>query len=103
MPCSGGLGGAAFTTRASPRPTLQSGSNSTSYSFQTVAAFNGVNRGEVGSKSTTGSGQTNDHVNSGGFQRMLISAPNSTSYGYGEQAFLDDNGAWQYCPRRGWG
>ena len=62
MPCSGGSGG---VYNASLTATdYQSGSNSTSYSFQTVAAFNGVDWGEVGSKGTTGSGQTNDHVNS---------------------------------------
>jgi hypothetical protein len=75
-------------------PDQQNGSNSTSYSFQTTAAFNGLDWSETGTKTTSGSGGASDQISesSGG---ASCSASNSTSFSYTEHDVLDGNGTWQ--------
>ena len=94
----------------------QSGSNDTSYSFQTYAAFNGIDWSETGEKIATGSGGTTDAF-SASASGLTFSPPSetgpymngvtvpggsasvtgtsSTSYNYRQYAYLDDNGVWQ--------
>ena len=94
----------------------QSGSNDTSYSFQTYAAFNGIDWSETGEKIATGSGSTTDSF-SASASGLTFSPPSetgpymngvtvpggsasvtgtsSTSYNYRQYAYLDDNGVWQ--------
>ena len=75
-----------------------SGENNTSYSFQTYATYNGIDWSETGLKTSSGSGGTSDTVD---FSPCTYPAgdplteTNNTSYGYSEQAFLDNNAAWQ--------
>jgi hypothetical protein len=88
----------------------QSGSNNTSYSFQTVAVFNGIDWSETGNKTSSGSGGTSDAISASasGFTFTSpsigvtttsgsagLSGTTTTSYSYTQQAFLDDNGTWQ--------
>ena len=113
----------AFPTEAAGPSTnllsgtdTQSGSNDTSYSFQTYAAFNGIDWSETGEKIATGSGGTTDSF-SASASGLTFSPPSetgpymngvtvpggsasvtgtsSTSYNYRQYAYLDDNGVWQ--------
>ena len=121
--CSGGASGSGSTFAsyaADPTPystTVDglpvsgseqlSGSNDTSYSFQTTATYNGIDWSEVGDKTSSGSGSSTDSFSaqSGNlsFPAPYGSATGSArasgatthSYSYTEHAFLDDNGAWQ--------
>jgi trimeric autotransporter adhesin len=87
----------------------QSGTNNTSYNFQTYAAFNGIDWSETGVKTTTGSGSVIDNLSAstsgltydsvtygatGSNGVASFSGTSGTSFSYGEQAFLNDNGAW---------
>ncbi len=94
----------------------QLGNNDTSYSFQTYAAFNGIDWSETGEKIATGSGGTTDAF-SASASGLTFSPPSetgpymngvtvpggsasvtgtsSTSYNYTQYAYLDDNGVWQ--------
>ena len=85
----------------------QSGSNNTSYSFQTTATYNGIDWSETGSKSSSASGDTTDSYSAqsgnlsfptfgaSGTGSARASGATTNSYSYTEHTFLDDNGAWQ--------
>ncbi len=119
----GGASGSGWTSSsysASPTPYTttvqgyvvtgtdeQGGGNSTSYSFQTTAVFNGIDWSETGSKTSSGSGETSDAYSAQASNLTFATAygpasgsasangGSTTSYSYTEQAFLDDNGTWQ--------
>ncbi len=93
-PCSVALAGAPSGSTAMDD---QSGSNSTSYSFNTTAIFNGLDWSETGLKTSSGSGSTGDQFDAS-YGGQSFSASNSASFGYTEQAYLDDNGVWQALP-----
>ena len=93
-PCSVALAGAPSGSTAMDD---QSGSNSTSYSFNTTAIFNGLDWSETGLKTSLGSGSTGDQF-AASCSGQSFSALNSASFGYTEQAYLDDNGVWQGLP-----
>ena len=88
-----------------------SGSDRTSYSFQTAAVYNGVDWQETGVLTAGGSGNASDSF-SGGADGLSLAMPASwglpgvtatasgnaasgTSYTETEVFFLDDNGTWQ--------
>ncbi len=85
----------------------QSGSNNTSYNFQTAAFFNGIDWSETGEKTSSGSGGTSDVLSAEASSLTFttpfgsasgsasMSGQSTTSYSYHEQAFLDGNGTWQ--------
>ena len=75
-------------------PDCQSGSNNTSYTFNTTAAYNGIDWSETGQKSSSGSGSASDSF-SPSADGQSFTASNNSSYNYTEQAFLDPSGTWQ--------
>ena len=57
----------------------QSGSNNTSYSFQTAASFNGIDWSEMGQKTSSGSGGTSDTFSAQSGNLTFPTAPFSTA------------------------
>jgi hypothetical protein len=88
----------------------QSGSDNTSYSFQTYAQFNGIDWSETGNKTASGDGGTTDTLSASAngltFTALKLASAtmpgsvslngaSTTSFSSTEHAFLDDNGTWQ--------
>ena len=84
-----------------PRRTTRAARTTRPIPSARTALFNGLDWSETGLKTSSGSGSTSDQFsesydNNG--QQESENTSDNVAYNYAEQAYLDDNGVWQYLP-----